>query len=321
MREIIRFSIAIIACCLEFVGGGIYAADIDIKIEDACGEVGKIYSYSRFLDQNGRKFCDNLPIYTLKGQEDHFVDGHKYGQSILPSTVLFHSYDYISHPFMCPFTAHIDSLDIVRELCMKLGVSSDGINEYAFTIQDKSYAIREQRPNISPCLMSRPGWEYIRQWIIDNQRDGTKHEGNYGYDAKVMVISENEPSVQTYQGSETCCMHITTVLTHSPESYGIFGKDITKEKMESPIAQAMIYYVKYKEGPLAGQSRIGIIFMYPYKEAKNLQSFLEKCGTYPISFSDVVDTIPIKLRKANDGFLQKLFFREELEDEENEEKE
>ena len=35
MREIIRFSIAIIACCLEFVeGGDIYAADINIKIED-----------------------------------------------------------------------------------------------------------------------------------------------------------------------------------------------------------------------------------------------------------------------------------------------
>ena len=299
-----RFSIAIIACCLEFVGGGIYAADIDIKIEDACGEVGRV----------GKSSC-----YTLRNQEEHFVDGKKYGHSILPSTVLFHSYNY-AVPLagaLCLFTAHINSSDIVRELCTKLGVSSDGINEYAFTIENKLWTVLSETPH----LMFRPGWEYIRQWIIDDQRNGTKHEGNYGYDAKVMVISENEPSVKTYQGSETCCMHITTVLTHSPESYGIFGKDITKEKMESPIAQAMIYYVKYKEGPLAGQSRIGIIFMYPYKEAKNLQSFLEKCGTYPKSFGDVVDTIPIKLRKANDGFLQKLFFREELEDEENEEKE
>lgn len=303
MRKIMQFSIAIIACCLEFVGGNIYATDIDIKIEDACGEVGRV----------GKNNC-----YTLRNQEEHFVDGKKYGhgkkygQSILPSTVLFHSYNY-AVPLagaLCLFTAHINSPDIVRGLCTKLGVSSEGINEYAFTIENKLLTVLSENSH----LMCRPGWEYIRQWIIDDQLNGIKHEESYGYDAKVMVVSENEPSVKTYQGNEKCCMHITSHLTHSPATYGIFGTDITKDKMESPTAQAMIYHVKYKEGPLAGQSRVGIIFMYPYKEAENLKSFLEKCGTYPISFADVIDTIPRKLRKADDGFLKKLFHKE-LEDE------
>lgn len=300
MQKILKVSM-FIACCAALSGEGIYAADI--KIEDACGEVGRVNTTF--------KLC---PVYTLKGQEAYFVDGIKYHHSVLVNTVFFHSYNFTDPSFMCPFTAHIKSPDIVRELCAKLDVSSDSISEYAFTMEDKSFVIDSS----TPYLLFRPGWECIRQWSIDDQTKRTKHDGNYSYDAKVIVISADN-SVKTYQGRETYCMHTDAggTLTHSPNTENIFGKDITKEKMESPVSQAMIYYVRYNEGPLGGQSRVGIVFMYPRKDVENLRAFLEKCGTYPISFADVVNTIPIKLRKADDGFLQNLFYKK-LEDEEDE---
>lgn len=280
----------------------------DIKIVDDCGEIGKV----------GERY---LSCYTCKGEENHFVRAQGYGsEPILPCTTLVHSYNYGSLAgWICIFTARRQSHEIVEALCNKLNeelegnakVSSNGMQEYTFTIEEKSNAVcfvSEKNPSVDSeeTLIARPGWEYIREWI---KNSGNGYDGEYSYTMFVKVIN-SVGSTKFYRGNDTCCMHIVegNTLTHSPMTFGIFGKEITRARMnsESRNAQAMIYTVKFNNGPLAGQSRFGIIFMYPYKEAQNLRSFLSKSGVYPISFIDIVNTIPIKLLRLLEGIGVKL---------------